>query len=159
MFKESNSLIPSRDSILRPIENELYDFYDQFFNLSRKATSGFENQLKYPKYDLFTLKDEVILNLACPGIDLEDISVKVFNYNNHNIVKIRGKISNEYNQKDANYTIKELSKSSFERLIYFPTNVENIEPEATLEKGILTLKWKLKVKKTTTEKEVKVTVK
>lgn len=130
-----------RDDFLFPIEAHFNKIFDQLLignNLkdSIKSTQG------YPKMDVFEDKDSLVVKCAVPGMKLEDISVEVDIQKNPEVT-ISGKMSYEHeNPKDSKFYVKELRQSAFRRTFSLPDYARK-EPDAILEDGILTLRWKI----------------
>jgi HSP20 family molecular chaperone IbpA len=57
-------------------------------------------------------------------------------------VKITGRMNDAYEHTDASYYVKQLSRTSFEKVVRLPDNVKG-EPDAVLNDGILKLAWDL----------------
>jgi HSP20 family protein len=135
-------MLSHRDDFLFPIESQFNKLFDQFFS-PNKIKDSLKNSQGYPKMDVFEDEEKLMVKIALPGIKIEDISVEFNNTNSSSPeVTISGKSSmnNEINGKSV-YYVKELRQSAFRRTLALPNYVKD-EPEATLEDGILTLKWK-----------------
>jgi HSP20 family protein len=129
-----------REDFLFPIEAHFNKIFDQLLvgnslKDSIKATQG------YPKMDVFEEKENLVIKVAVPGLKIEDLNVE-FNSNNSQVT-ISGKMSSQFEtQKDSKFYVKELRQSYFCRSVNLPEYAVN-DPEAFLEDGILTLKWKI----------------
>lgn len=141
----SNSLTPRRDDVFAPFEsffNQVFDgMWDDFSGLKSNARKGF------PVLDVIVDNGKYIVEACVPGASGDNLSVEIEPAKETNltrtgrILKISGRLdeSHQYSDK-AQYYKKELRRSSFERVMYLPDNVEG-EPEATLKNGILKLVW------------------
>lgn len=132
-------MLSHRDDFLFPIESQFNKLFDQFFTPNIK--DSLKNSQGYPKMDVFETNDSLVAKIALPGIKLEDISVE---FENKNIpeVTISGKMSTSYESSSKSvYYVKELRQSAFKRTLALPSYAKE-EPDAVLEDGILTLKWK-----------------
>lgn len=150
------SLVPSRDQFFRPFEDTFNRFFDDFFG-DRQFGSMVKGQGRYPKLDVMLKDNNWLVEVACPGATTEDIEVKVLpDKSGAKYVKISGKMSNEYAHEDVTYYVKELSRSTWERLIRLPENVAKEEPDALLKDGVLRLSWETTTKKEPEAKVVKI---
>jgi HSP20 family protein len=114
--------------------------YDEF--LSSKSLGNFIKGTKgYPRLDIYTRDDKWCIDLACPGVKEEDLTIELIpdNETNGRFLKITGRKSTENTDKN-NYLVKELTSSSFERIIRLPENISS-DPLATMKDGILSLVW------------------
>lgn len=129
-----------RNDFAFPIEQAFNKFFDDFTSNSRNSIISAGG---YPKLDVNIDDNYWIITAAVPGLGEDDLSVDVERVDNSHIVKISGRIAEEYRYEDtSSKTIhKELHKSKFIRSVTLPEYVDG-EPEATLKDGILTLKWK-----------------
>lgn len=136
-----SALVPSRDQFFRPFEDTFNRFFDDFFS-DRQFGSLVKGQGRYPKLDVMLKDGKWLVEVACPGATPDDIEVQVLpDKSGAKYVKITGKMADEYVHEDATYYVKELSRSSFERLVRLPENVVKDEPDALLKDGVLRLTW------------------
>ncbi len=135
-------MLSHRDDFLFPIESQFNKLFDQFF-APNKIKDSLKNSQGYPKMDVFENNESLVVKVALPGIKLDDISVEFDSSNKANPeVTISGKMSSNYEPSSKSvYYVKELRQSAFRRTLALPNYVQT-EPDATLEDGILTLKWK-----------------
>ena len=140
--RKNGFLTPSsKEEFFFPIEQYFEQFYQDFFrdfNCDKlKSTAG------YPKMDVYVENDHFYIKMALPGVKADDVKLEIFSKNDGKVMEISGKMSEEFqSDKDPNYFIKELKKSTFMRQVYLPNNLVNAEePDALLKDGILTLKW------------------
>lgn len=135
-------MLSHRDDFLFPIESQFNKLFDQLF-APNKIKDSLKNSQGYPKMDVLETKDSLLIKVALPGIKLDDISVEFDMTNKSNPeITISGKMSNDNEQIGKVYYVKELRQSAFKRTLALPNYVD-AEPDAILEDGILTLKWKL----------------
>lgn len=153
-----------RDDLFFPFQQAFDEVVDSFWSNgtldSIKAKNG------YPRMEVAVEGDEWVIRAAVPGVKLKDLLVEViddsrgklanphvpmgkitFSATNEErfILKVQGKMAEEYESpKDARYYCRELRKTAFTREILIPSNCEDKQsPKATLQDGILTLKWKI----------------
>lgn len=135
MLMRKDSL-PSRDDFFYPFEQHFNKIFDEFFNdfgILRSKTG-------FPKLDVIQKADEWIVEVAVPGLSSDDVKVDIIPEKNKHILKISGKM--EKHEEDAEFHVKELRRSAFERSICLPEYVEG-DPKATLKNGLLRLVWKV----------------
>ena len=134
-----------RSSFLAPVERELDEFFNSFF--SPKTLSSVKNRVNYPKLNIWSKDNNLVVECAVPGIKSEDIKIEIQegndSFGNSRVLKISGNMNFSDERKDADYHIRELSSRHFERSITLPTDAVG-DPEALLKDGILTLTWKTK---------------
>lgn len=141
-----NNLIPKRSDLFFPMEDYFNSIFDNFFN--DDSFNSMKSRSNYPKMDIYT-DDKWNVEVSIPGVKTEDINVEVIP-GRIKMLKVSGKMGEE--KKSVDYKIKELRRSSFERIVSLPDNVEG-EPEATLKDGILKLSWEItKTKEPETKK-------
>jgi HSP20 family protein len=136
-----------RDSFFFPIEQVFDNFFDEFWGASKTfSRSGFN----YPKMDVTITGDDFTIRAAIPGVDADEIKVEVID----GVVRISGEMSEEFKSEEQNYYVKELCKRKFSREVQLPEDVVDDNPEASLKNGILTLKWKTKIKEEKTKPKI-----
>lgn len=139
-------MLSHRDDFLFPIESHFNRLFDELISSNgNKLKDSVKSIAGYPKMDVIEDNGNLLIKCALPGMKLEDISVEFDKKEKEYpaVVSISGKMSKSYeNSKEAKYYVKELRQSSFSRQFVLPKYVVD-EPEAFLEDGILTLKWKI----------------
>jgi HSP20 family protein len=88
-----------------------------------------------PAVDIFDKGNEVVINAELPGINKEDIDVRVEN----NILTIRGKKEQKEEVKEEGYFRSERLYGSFSRSFSLPSTVEASRIAAQYRDGVLTL--------------------
>jgi HSP20 family protein len=156
-----NSLTPSltsssRDEFFFPIEQYFNKFYQDFFkdfNYDNVKTS-----VGYPKMDIFSDDEHLYIKAALPGMKAGDVKLEILpSKGEEKILQISGKMSEEFqSEKDAQYFVKELKKSTFLRQIILPSYVSEDEPETKFKDGILTIKWKRNERKKIASKVISI---
>ena len=142
-----NGLLPNRTDLFDPFEQLFNKFYDEMF--SGLSTDSAKGRAGYPKIDVIKDNGKFIVEAAIPGVKAENVTVEVMPLI-HNagdrFLKIAGKMEENTHSEKANWHIKELRRSSFERYVAIPDYVKG-EPEAVLKDGILKLSWEIQEKK------------
>lgn len=112
------------------------------------TTSGFfdDDWMKFkftngewsPAINVVDNEDNFEIEVAAPGFEKKDFSVKVEN----GMLVISGKTEKEEEEKDKNYTLKEFSAKSFTRTFTLPENVVLDDIVAKYKDGMLRLMLK-----------------
>lgn len=102
-----------------------------------------ENYNELP-VDYYETDNSFIFEIDLPGIDLEKMSLNVY----ENLLIIEGfKKDDEDNIEGLKYLCMERGRNNFKRVIKIPISVDTTSGEAIYEKGVLTIKFpKLKGK-------------
>jgi len=147
LINPNRSIVPLKDDLFFPIEQHFDKFFDQFFKKDNLHALG--NNTGFPKINAYEKDGELILSIAVAGMTSKDLKVEV---DNENVLLVSGRVSEDYHlPEEAVVHLRELRLSYFERRLQLPKNIEG-DPEALVKDGILTLKWKLKVDKSSRAK-------
>ena len=111
----------------------LRDVMDQLFQNSMITPSAFSGQGGFPAVDLFVTEDDVIIDMAAPGIDPNNVNISVTG----NTVTVSGEVKRE--QRGHAY-LEEIWEGRFQRSFTLPMQVDSGKAEASYENGILTLR-------------------
>lgn len=126
----------SKSDFFSPFEQVFDNFFTDFFK-GTSVVDQVKSQVNYPKVDISTEDDYLVLRAAIPGVKPDDVQVEMIT---DNTVEISGKFSSDYQSSEDNYVVRELSKRTFSRRIQFKNEVK--EPlSAHIKDGILTIKW------------------
>jgi HSP20 family protein len=108
--------------------------FDKFFESDDWILPVFPRQefLK-PAMDIKETDKEIIAEVEIPGFNPENIDVSVEN----GVLKVKGRMDEEKEEKEKGYWRKEIRKGSFERAVRLPVAVKENATEATYEKGVL----------------------
>ena len=140
-----SSIFPSREQFFFPLEQFMNKVYDEF--LTDKSLGSFvKSRTGYPRLDIYVNADKWCIDLACPGVRQENLSVELIpdDKTGGRFLKVSGQMSfEEEHNSGTNYLVKELKRGSFERVVRLPDNVKG-DPEAVLKDGILSLIWQIK---------------
>ncbi len=113
-------------------------FFDDFFRpMGEFFDSGglLGRTLSVPAVNITEEKDDYMVSLAAPGLKKDDFKIDV----EANMLTISCEKEEKKEEKDAKYTRKEYSFSSFERCFTLPDEVNKEKIEARYEDGILRL--------------------
>lgn len=94
--------------------------------------------------DVYEDDGNVVVEANVPGIDPEDVDVEV----EDNIVSISGSREETKEEKEKNYTRKEIKRGSFKRVVRLPADVKSDEAQAEYEDGVLKITIPREKKKT-----------
>ena len=137
LSKRLNPQLPTlRDDFLFPIEQQFNNILNDFFK-ANSFLDGVKASNGYPKMDIISDDNSLVIKAALPGLEAKDISVEILS---DNVLKISGKSVEENKVENGNYLTKELRTSRFSRFINLPEWIEK-DPKATIKNGILTLSW------------------
>lgn len=101
----------------------------------------------YPAVDILNEDDNVVLNVELPGLDKDDISVKI----EDRVLTIEGERKTDNEEKKNNYYRRERTYGSFKRSFHLGDDVLVEDVNADFKDGIL----KLTLKKDLAKEEVK----
>lgn len=142
------NLNPRRDDFFWPFEEHFNKLFNEFFG--EGGLTGVKARSGYPKWDILAEDGRWKIQVALPGLKVDDISVEILPYQDETLgleppqqrlLRISGKMSQSHQSKEGTkYHVKELRRSQFERTLVLPEYVKG-EPEATMQDGILTLSW------------------
>jgi len=108
----------------------------------------------FPAMDLYETDKAVIAEVNAPGIDPKQIEVSVEN----GMLRVAGKGEKKREEKKKNYWRREISRSSFERIVRLPVAVDENKVKATYEKGILKIEMPKKAVSKSKAKKIKINV-
>ncbi len=122
LVKSSNRISPFTNSFLTEFFNTDRLFNDEFFTIG-----------KLPAVNVVDNDKSFNLEVAVPGMKKEDFHIDISN----GMIIISAEHKEESEKKEKNYTRKEFSCESFERMFTLPENVNEIEIDAAYKDGIL----------------------
>jgi HSP20 family protein len=139
----SSRTLPSKSDFSFPMEKVFDNFFDNFFDHVFNSKSQFKKDFnlkgcEYPKMDIFSENNKMLLKAAVPGVDPNDVKIEI---TQDGLLKISGKSSQENRSESSNYFSKELRMSQFSRTVQLPKYLVNEEPVAEIKNGMLTLSW------------------
>lgn len=114
-------------------QQELNRLFNNFF---ADFGGGWDLQPTFPAVSVRDAGDLVTVTAEVPGVDAEDIEVSA----DGNVLTIRGEKRMDKQEEQDNWTRVEHSYGSFLRRIDLPSAVDPDRAEASLEKGVLTLR-------------------
>lgn len=126
----------ARDEFFGPFEQTFNELINQFFSNTthnKVVTSG-----GLPKMDIGTEGKYFVIHAIVAGVEPENVKVE---QTPQCTVRISGQ--SESLPEDGNYPIRETSRRQFMREVTLPDILKEVEPQASIKNGILTLKWLL----------------
>lgn len=110
---------------------ELDSFFDEddwFFPVR-------SSQKAVPEMDVYETENSVVAEVSTPGMDPEDLSVKV----EDSLLKISGQTEeeSEESEEERGYYRKEIKRGAFERAVRLPSNIDTDNIQAKHKQGIL----------------------
>lgn len=139
----SNRTPPLKSDFSFPMQKMFDSFFDNFFDSFFDSKNQFKKDFNlkscdYPKIDIFSENDKMLLKAAIPGVDPNDVKIEI---TQDGLLKISGKSSQENRSESSNYFSKELRMSQFSRTVQLPKYLTNKDPTAEVKNGMLTLTW------------------
>ena len=135
-----NSLLPRRDDLFYPFQSIFDRLYEEMTTLDANTL---KSKLNYPRWDVYETEGQYTVQASIPGMESEDVSVEVLpDQGQGRLLKVAGRVNDDWKLDDVKYHVRELRRSSFERYCLLPSYVRG-DPEAELEDGVLTLRWKI----------------
>lgn len=136
---------PAKSDFSFPMQKMFDSFFDNFFDSFFESKNEFKKDFNlkscdYPKIDIFSENDKMLLKAAVPGVDPNDVKIEI---TQNGLLKISGKSSQENRSESSNYFSKELRMSQFSRTVQLPKYLVNQDPIAEVKNGMLTLTWNI----------------
>ena len=125
----TTELITPFDSLL----NELFN--DNFAPLKQAFGDDFFVRGSYPKVNVISTDESVVIEAAVPGMAKEDITLEV----KEDVLTISGKSNQANNYEGASFVRREIKKSRFERSFALGDNLNREAISASCNNGVLTL--------------------
>lgn len=114
----------------------MHDALDRIFDRAYLGSPLFDefSDASVP-IDLYETDENVIIKAAIPGMKAEDLDISITG----DTVSIRGEMTEEHEDKNAKYYMRERRYGSFTRSIALPASVSGDDAKTEFENGILTL--------------------
>lgn len=131
------SLMPWRrntvPSHVSSLQQEINRMFDDFF----VPGSRFASEIAVtPAIDIKEDEKSVTVTAELPGVEGKDVHIAVHD----NVLTIKGEKHSEKKDDKDNYHYVERSYGSFARRVMLPSEVDSDHAEASMDKGVLTLK-------------------
>lgn len=89
----------------------------------------------FPALDVYQDKDNVVAELALPGIDPSKVDITIEN----DVLTVNGSTEEKQEVKREDYYRKEVRTGSFSRSVVLPMAVKGNDAQAHYDKGVLTI--------------------
>jgi HSP20 family protein len=89
----------------------------------------------FPALDVYQDKDNVVAELALPGIDPSKVDIVIEN----DVLTVSGSTEDKQEVKREDYYRKEVRTGSFSRSVVLPMAVKGDQTQAHYDKGVLTI--------------------
>jgi HSP20 family protein len=89
-----------------------------------------------PRMDVAETDKAIELTAELPGLEEKDVSVNL----SDDVLTIKGEKKSEKDEKDANYRLVERNYGAFYRAFALPAGVKGDAIQATIDKGVLTVR-------------------
>ena len=132
------NLLPniSREELMMPFDSLIDQMLKDHFPRTDFGTN-FTGKGSYPKVNLISAKDCVVLEASIPGMEKDDIKISV----KDNVLEISGSSNNKPSEGGRKFLIREIKKTKFKRsFVVEDANIDLENINASIDKGILTIK-------------------
>ena len=128
--KLKDDFITTFDSLFDEMMNSLYP------SENSKINKDFFLKGSYPKCNVYSTKNDLIIEAAIPGLTKDDLSIDV----KEGILSISGtSVNTESKNKPVEYLYREIKKSSFQRSFSLSDKLDQNKTSAKVDNGILTI--------------------
>lgn len=114
----------------------LREAMNHLFEGSFISPLSFGEGAAFPPVDLSVSDDEVIVDMAVPGVNPDDLNVSVTG----DTLTVSGEINRQQATEKRQAYVQEMWRGSFQRSFTLPTRVDAEKTEATFTDGVLTLR-------------------
>ena len=140
-----SSLVRRRPHIMRPFaRDEWITPFDRLFDdmlnnmfptFSQDLGDDFFVKGSYPKVNVVSQEDSVMIEAAVPGLNKSDVNVEV----RDGVLTIRGESNQHGDIQNDQYVKREIKRSAFQRSFRLGENLDESKIEGAYDNGILTL--------------------
>lgn len=164
MFQPLVSILEPSTLFKSPLSDAFDQMFDEIFRDTSKLKDIAKNKAYYPKTDVYETEDQLVFEMAVPGMKKEDLSVEV---DNATITVSgrsdnRGKTVHTLDGVKVQYFQNELKHSEFKRAWSLPVEYLDISESrpvtSKLADGILTISIPLKPKEQPKSTSIKVAI-
>jgi HSP20 family protein len=133
-------MLPVKSNLLPTVSRFFEDDWNNIFDWTNRNFKPTLSTL--PSVNIEYEKDHVLIQMAVPGMNKEDINVELKNH----ILSITGKSESQINENsDKNFSVREFNYSSFHRSFNLKdSDVDDQKIEAQYKDGILTIRLEKK---------------
>ncbi len=116
------------------LQREIDSLFDDF----RSGLPSFGSAGLTPSMDVSETDGEIELTAELPGLEEKDVDVTLVD----NVLTIKGEKKAETEKTDKDFHLVERSYGAFSRSLELPSGIDPANVEATMSKGVLTVKIK-----------------
>ena len=117
---------------MRVMQRDVDRLFDRFLGTEKEGEGG-RLGLWMPSIESFTKEGKLYIKAELPGVDPKELDVTVTDRE----LVIKGERKAEKDEKEKDYTYREISYGSFERRFLIPEGVKTEDLKATFANGIL----------------------
>lgn len=123
-------MMRSRDPFdeLRSMQHEMDTLFNRFLGTGERMFSPW-----HPAVESYVKEGKLILKAELPGVDPKELEVSV----TEDELVIKGERKSEKDEKEKDYSYKEISYGSFERRFTLPTGAKLDDVKASFTNGVL----------------------
>ena len=114
----------------------LRDAMEQLFENSLLAPQFLAGQGSFPPVDVYATEDDLVLEMAVPGANADDINISVTG----DTVTLSGEIEQRRQSQKGQPYFEEIWRGRFQRSFTLPIQVDADKAEANFDNGILVLR-------------------
>lgn len=115
------------------LRREMDRLFDDAFRGFGLSPLGGANGLRWPHVEVIERDKDVCVNAELPGLDENDIELRV----EDNVLVLRGEKRTDFSDEERNYS--ERTYGRFERQLALPAEVDEERASATFRKGVLSV--------------------
>lgn len=117
---------------LRTMQSEMDKLFNSFLGTERAGESA-NVGLWWPSIESYMKEGKLFIKAELPGVDAKDLDLTITERD----LVIKGERKSEKDEKEKNYSYREISYGSFERRFLLPEGVKTEELKAKFNNGIL----------------------
>lgn len=120
---------------LRRMQDTMDRLWRGFGGASSASSDGTDLETWAIPLDVLTKGDDIIVRASMPGVTPTEIQVSI----EDNVLTIRGESTQQEEDADANYLMRERRVGSFHRGLRLPETVDTDKAETRYDNGVLTV--------------------
>jgi HSP20 family protein len=114
----------------------LREAIDQLFEGSFITPGSLTGQSTFPPVDMHISDDDVVVEMAIPGVNPDDINISVTG----ETVTVSGEVTRKERSQKGQPYYEEIWRGRFQRSFQMPIQIDANKAEATFHNGVLTLR-------------------
>lgn len=120
---------------LRQMQNSMDRMWRRFQTGSGESSENPESEAWAVPLDVVRKGDDTFIRASMPGVNPEDIQVSI----EDNVLTIRGQTSEEHQDGDGTFLMRERRSGSFHRALRLPESVDADKVHPHYQNGVLTI--------------------